>query len=134
MSLLRRRGFPISGTTLERTHRADVGRMTVSVGDPQAVEQVTRHLRKLPDVIEVAATSESAIRREFALARVRCPQEQEAALQALLQTFGARSISAGETTVIEAAGTPAQLDEFFTHLEAFGIEESARTATIALGT
>ena len=134
MSLLRRRGFPISGITLERTHQDEVGRMTVAVQNAAAVEQVSRHLRKLPDVLEVfAATDEDSVRREYTLARVRCTPQQRAEVVALLSAFEARVVSiTAEQVVLEATGSGAKLDALFAELTPYGIEESARTSPVAL--
>ncbi|GAC1643441.1 MAG: acetolactate synthase small subunit [Chloroflexota bacterium] len=134
ISLLRRRGFPIAGMTLERTHLPGVGRMTVVVGIPTALEQVTRHLERLADVIEVSASEpDDAVQREFVLARVRCSEEQQPHVMNLLTAFTARALHVGpDEIVVEATGTAEEIDALFTQLEPYGIEESARTNPVAL--
>ena len=134
ISLLRRRGFPIAGMTVERTHQADVGRMTVLVEQPRAVDQVSRHLQKLPDVLEVsAADGADAIRREYAMARIRCTPPQRGEAMAVLSAHRARVISTTpDCLVVEAAGSGAELDALFAELAPYGIEESARTSPMAL--
>ena len=134
ISLLRRRGFPIAGMTLERTHQPGVGRMTVVVGVPSAVEQVTRHLQRLADVLEVMASGpDEAVEREFVLVRVRCVEEQQPDLMALLTAFDARALHVdGDVVVVESSGTGEEIDALFAGLEPFGIEESARTNPVAL--
>jgi acetolactate synthase-1/3 small subunit len=132
MSLLRRRAFPIGGLTLERTRDRDISRMTVTVERPDAVEQVCRHLRKLPDVLDVS-TGAAGICREYALMRVCCTGVQRQAVAVHLRTAGGRIV--GETPghlVVEAAGTPAELDALIVELDRFGIDEMARTASVAL--
>jgi acetolactate synthase-1/3 small subunit len=133
LSLLRRRGFPIAGLTLERTHQPEVGRMTVVVEGVEAVDQVSSHLRKLPDVIDVSAGDEDEVRREYCLARIRCEPRQRAEVLALLSSVAGRAISiTRHHLVLEAAGGPATLDRLFFALEPYGIEESARTNPMAL--
>lgn len=133
ISLLRRRGFPISGMTLERTHNPSIGRMTVVVEDQAAVEQVTRHLSKLPDVIDVSTGDEEEMRREYALVRILCRPGQRAEVLALLSTVAGRAISmTTDHVVLEAAGSPGTLDRLFSALAPYGIEESARTNPMAL--
>lgn len=128
VSILRRRGFPISSMTLERTHSTETGRMTVVVAEAAAAEQVCRHLSKLPDVLEVQRGDECAVQREYALVRVSCKQEQRAELDRILIAHDARPIRASDTcVVVEAMGDTAAIDRFFTVLAPFGIEESART-------
>ena len=134
VSLLRRRGFPVGGMTIERTHRAGTSRMTVSVRQPDAVEQVTRHLERLADVIEARPAGQNAICREYALARVHVDEAQRDGISALMASFDARPVSTGAgTIVLEATGTSERIDALFAELAPYGIEESARTNTIALG-
>jgi acetolactate synthase I/III small subunit len=133
MSLLRRRGFPIAGMTVERTHQADVGRMTLVVEQAKALEQVSRHLRKLPDVLEVTTADEDAVRREYALVRIQCRPQERAEVMALLSAYGARAVSlTSNYMVVEASGLGTELDALFAELAPYGIEESARTSPMAL--
>jgi acetolactate synthase small subunit len=133
-SLLRRRGFPITGITVERTHRQDIGRMTVGVGAREAIEQVRLHLAKLADVIDVRANSaESSVQREYALVRVGCDAAHQPEVQSALAPYTARVVAATPAgVVIEASGTRHSMDDLFADLAVFGIEESARTNVIAL--
>jgi acetolactate synthase-1/3 small subunit len=133
-SLLRRRDYPVGGITLERTHRPEIGRMTVLVTRSETVEQMTRHLSKLPDVVEVIAGDNDATRREFALARVCCRPDQRHELIRLLTAFHGQllDVTAGHV-VLEASGTSRQLDALSVALEPFGIEEIARTNPLAVG-
>jgi acetolactate synthase-1/3 small subunit len=133
MSLLRRRGFPITGLTLERTHNPAVGRMTVVVEQHGVAEQVMRHLSKLPDVIDVNTGDQDELRREYALIRIRCQPPQRQEVLALLSTVAGRAISmSADHAVLEAAGSSTTLDRLFEALEPYGIEESARTNPMAL--
>jgi acetolactate synthase-1/3 small subunit len=133
LSLLRRRGFPIAGMTLERTHNPSVGRMTIVVETAEAVEQVSRHLAKLADVIDVSAGDDDELRREYALVRIRCRPDQRAEVLALLSTVAGRAISmTTDHLVLEAAGNPSTLDRLFATLAPYGIVESARTNPMAL--
>jgi acetolactate synthase I/III small subunit len=133
-SLLRRRGFAVSGITLERTHRQDLGRLTLGIGVQETVEQVRRHLEKLPDVVEVTVhAAGDTLQREYALLRVHCESEQEGSLQRVLDRHGARAVGAEPgRLMVEASGTQSTMDALFADLTPFGIEESARTNPIAL--
>jgi acetolactate synthase-1/3 small subunit len=133
IGLLRRRGFPISGMTLERTHADGVGRMTVVVDGPDHIEQVTRHLRRLPDVLEVTTADAGTIQREYALARVHCAPGRRSELEAVIERYGGRIISTGDDYLaVEASGGGDELDALFSELVPYGIEESARTNPMAL--
>lgn len=132
MSLLRRRAFPIGGLTLERTRDRDIGRMTVTVDRSDAVEQVRRHLRKLPDVLDVSVGAPESC-REYVLLRICCTGAQRQVIAVHLQSTGGRIV--GQTPghlVVEAAGPPAELDSLIEALDRFGIDEMARTASVAL--
>jgi acetolactate synthase I/III small subunit len=133
IGLLRRRGFPIAGMTLERTHADGVGRMTVVVDGQDHIEQVTRHLRRLPDVLEVTNAGAGTIQREYAMARVHCTPSQRSDLEAVIQQYGGRIIFTGDTYLaVEASGRRDELDAMFSELVPYGIEESARTNPMAL--
>jgi acetolactate synthase-1/3 small subunit len=129
-ALLRRRSFPITGVTVARTHQNAIGRLTVAVGTPNAIEQVRRHLQRLPDVLEVQVHHEDAcVQREYALIRVR----RNVAIGDVLQGQDARIVAEmPDEMVIEASGTHDAIDTLFATLEPFGIEESARTNPITI--
>jgi acetolactate synthase small subunit len=134
VSLLRRRGFPVMGMSLERTHRANVRRMSVGVRQSSALPQISRHLARLPDVLEVTLADEGAVYREYALLRVCCTPTERAEILAVLTAFDARPVAiTANHMVIEAAGCTEQLDGLFAALSAYTIEDSARTSPIALG-
>jgi acetolactate synthase I/III small subunit len=133
IGLLRRRGFPIAGMTLERTHSDGIGRMTVVVNGHEQMEQVARHLRRLTDVMDVTNASDGTIQREYALARVHCTPEQRSELEAVIQGHGGRIISTGnDYLAVEVSGRRDDLDAMFSELMPYGIEESARTNPMAL--
>lgn len=133
LSLLRRRGYPLGGITLERTHEPGIRRMTVGVLLEASVPQVRRHLSRLPDVVSVHVADDEAMYREYAMARVHCTPDQRSEIVSLLDAFGGRTLSVGpESVVLEATGFAPQLDALFVALHAYGIEESARTSPIAL--
>jgi len=132
-SLLRRREFPVGGITLERTHQPGIGRMTVMVSEPEAVTQITRHLSKLADVVEVEAGQGDAVRREYALARISCMPQQRAEVMPILAAFKATPLGVeSEHLVLEASGSGDHLDSLFAALTPYGIEELARTSPLAI--
>ncbi len=135
IGLLRRRGFPIAGMTLERTHADGIGRMTVVVDGPETVQQISRHLQRLSDVLEVTNADEGTVQREYALARVRCSPQQRLELQGLMDGLGVRTVSEGnDYLVVEMSGRRDDLNAAFEALGPFGIEESARTNPMAVHT
>jgi acetolactate synthase-1/3 small subunit len=134
-SLLRRREFPISGMTLERTHEPEIDRMTITVSDPSAVTQISRHLNRLADVLDVEPRSSDAVTREYALVRIRCTPKQRTEVMPVLAAFGAQALKlTADRLVLEAAGTGRQLDSLVSALDPYGIEELARTSALGVAT
>ncbi|GIS68146.1 MAG: hypothetical protein CM1200mP7_0950 [Chloroflexota bacterium] len=76
-SMFRRRGFNISSLAVGQSESETLSRMTFVVdGDDKVVEQVTKHLHKLIDVIKVTDISEeNVISRELALIKVKAGAE-----------------------------------------------------------
>ena len=133
VSLLRRRGFPVQSMSLERTHRADVRRMSVAVRQSSALQQISRHLTRLPDVVEVTLSDGEAIHREYALLRLRCSLPEQAEVLETLAPFDARAVATtANHMVIEAIGGAEQIDALLDALSAYEIEDAARTGPIAL--
>lgn len=133
VSLLRRRGFPVTGVTIERTHEEKVGRMSISVQQPSVAAQVRHHLLRLPEVREVRVENRHALRRAYALIRVRCSGHEQELIRATVSEFGGRALAAApDSLVIEAVGQQSQMDALFAALASYPIEESARTSPIAL--
>jgi acetolactate synthase-1/3 small subunit len=107
--------------------------MTVVVDGHDHMEQVARHLRRLPDVMEVTRAGVGTIQREYALARVHCTPEQRSDLEAVIGRHGGRIISTGsDFLAVEVSGRRDDLDAMFSELVPYGIEESARTNPMAL--
>ena len=73
-SLFRRRGFNITSLAVGASEQPNLSRMTFVVeGDDDTVEQVTKQLHKLIDVIRVSDLSEmDIVARELALIKVHC--------------------------------------------------------------
>src|SRR4051812_29685733 len=105
VSLLRRRGFPVNGMSLERTHQPGVRRMSVGVRESSALPQISRHLTRLPDVLEVTLADENSVYREYALLRLACSLQERAEILAILGAFDARPVAiTANHMVVEAAG------------------------------
>jgi len=133
-SLLRRREFPIAGVTIERTHQLGIGRMTVMVESASAINQITQHLNRLVDVVSVGRESDDAIRREYALVRIKCTPGQRVEVLPILATFQAQALSVtANHMVLETSGTGDQIDTLVSALEPYGIDQLARTNPLVMG-
>ena len=90
-SMFRRRGFNISSLAVGQSESETLSRMTFVVdGDDKVVEQVTKHLHKLIDVIKVVDISEeNVISRELALIKVKTGAEHRDQVMQISSMFRA---------------------------------------------
>jgi acetolactate synthase-1/3 small subunit len=129
------RGFNIESLTVAPTNDPTVSRMTVvTVGNDQVIEQVTKQLSKLIDVIKVTdLTGTEFVDREMVLIRVRAVDEGRAEVMRLVEIFRGKIVDVGsESIVIEVTGTDSKLEAFMSLLKPFGVTEIVRTGKVAI--
>ena len=134
--LFARRGFNIDSLAVGTTENPEISRMTiVARGDDRLIEQITKQLYKLIDVVKVQdITDEPFIGRELMLIKVRVTAETRTEIMdTVLHIFRARIIDIGaDSFIIEATGDPGKVEAMESYLAPFGILEMARTGTVAL--
>ena len=134
--LFSRRGYNIESLTVGVTENEAVSRMTIVVtGDDTVVEQVTKQLNKLIEVIKVSdLTKESYVNRELVLIKVTADSSNRAEIMQIVNIFRARIVDvAPKSLIIEVTGDEGKLDALISMLKQFGIKEIVRTGTLALG-
>ena len=133
VSLFRRRGYNIDSLTVGRSETPGVSRMTI-VTDGADVDQVTKQLYRLIEVLKVADVTEApTVEREIALLKVNAPRSARAELVALCTVFGAKTADLGPSTmIIEVTGEPPEIERFLDVVRPFGIKEMMRTGRIAM--
>jgi len=134
--LFSRRGYNIESLTVGVTENEAVSRMTIVVtGDDTVVEQVTKQLNKLIEVIKVSdLTKESYVNRELVLIKVTADSSNRAEIMQIANIFRARIVDvAPKSLIIEVTGDEGKLDALVGMLKQFGIKEIVRTGTLALG-
>jgi len=134
--LFSRRGYNIESLTVGVTENEDVSRMTIVVtGDDTVVEQVTKQLNKLIEVIKVSdLTKESYVDRELVLIKVTADGSNRAEIMQLVDVFRARIVDvAAKSLTIEVTGDAGKITALIDMLKQFGIKEIVRTGTLALG-
>lgn len=134
-SMFRRRGFNIASLAVGHSEIPDLSRMTFVVeGDDSVVEQLTKHLHKLIDVIKVSDISEeNAISRELALIRVRANVQSRSEIMQVVAIFRANIVDvAPESLIIEVTGDEDKVSSLENLLRSFGVMEVVRTGTIAM--
>ncbi len=124
------RGFNIESLTVAPMEDATASRMTiVTSGSDAIIEQITKHLNKLVDVIKVVDLNESEhIERELMLVKVKAVDSSREELVRLSDIFRGRIIDVGENSyTIEITGDGEKLDAFLKALKPELILETVRT-------
>ncbi|MEN9232022.1 MAG: acetolactate synthase small subunit [Thermostichus sp. DG02_5_bins_236] len=130
-----RRGFNIDSLTVGPTERPGVSRITMVVpGDEQDVEQMTKQLYKLIDVLKVTdITHVPCVERELMLIKVNASPDTRSDIMDVAQMFRARIVDvAEESLTLEVTGDPGKMVAIIKMLTNFGIREIARTGLVAL--
>lgn len=133
--LFSRRGYNIDSLAVGRTHNPAVSRMTIVVeGDEAVLEQVTKQLHKLVDVIKISdITKDEYVDRELVLIKVNAEASARAEIMQLVDIFRARIVDVGQKTLtIEVTGNEGKINAFENALRPFGIKELVRTGKIAM--
>ena len=130
------RGYNIESLTVAPTEDASLSRMTiVSVGSDDIIEQITKQLNKLIDVVKVVDISEAAhIERELMLVKVRATGKDREEMKRVADIFRGRIIDVTESSyVIELTGNTAKLDAFLDAIDRSLILETVRTGVCGIG-
>ena len=133
--LFARRGFNIDSLAVGETDDPAVSRMTIVVAaDGKPLEQITKQLHKLINVLRIAELPHDAsVERELALIKVAVPADRRAEVLQIVEVFRVHVIDLDhDALVIEATGSPDKVTALERLLEPFGILEIARTGTVAL--
>jgi len=120
VGLFSQRGYNIDTLSVAPTEDATLSRLTLTTqGDDRTIEQITKQLHKLIDVVKVNDLSEGPhIERELMLVKVRANGPQRAEIKRCVDIFRAQIIDVGSATyVVQVAGVSSKLDAF---LEALG--------------
>lgn len=128
--LFSRRGYNIDSLTVGTTEDKTISRITVVAhGDELVLEQITKQLKKLEDVIEVAALpSNSSVYRELVLIKVEAHANERADLVSIVDIFRARIVDVSPSSVvIEVTGDEPKVNGLLAMLDGFNIIEIVRT-------
>ena len=133
--LFSRRGFNIDSLAVGVTEDPTISRMTIVVdGDERTIEQVTKQLHKLVDVIKVNdLTNDDTVCRQLLLIRVAADRETRGEIIQLMDIFRARIIDIGRRSlIIEATGDESKIEAIIKSLQPFGIQEIVKTGISAM--
>jgi len=130
------RGYNIESLTVAPTEDASMSRMTiVTTGSEDVVEQITKQLNKLIEVVKVIDLSEAEhIERELMLIKVRAGQKEREDMKRMADIFRGRIIDVSDNTyTIELTGDTRKLDAFIKSLDQGAIIETVRTGASGIG-
>lgn len=133
--LFSRRGFNIDSLAVGITENPEVSRMTIVVdGDEYIVEQVSKQLNKLVNVIRVKRLEASdSVKRELALIKVNATAATRSEIIQIVEIFRAKIIDVSKDTLtIEVSGDEDKVSALENMIKQFGIKEIVRTGLIAL--
>lgn len=133
--LFARRGFNIESLAVGPAEQVGISRITMVVpGDEDTIEQLTKQLHKLVNVLKVQdITQTPCVERELMLVKVNGNAANRAEVIQVAQIFRARVVDISEETLtVEVVGDPGKMVAIIQMLNKFGIREIARTGKIAL--
>lgn len=133
--LFARRGFNIESLAVGPAEQMGVSRITMVVpGDDRIIEQLTKQLYKLVNVLKVQDITEiPCVERELMLVKVNATATMRSEIIEIVQIFRAKVVEVSEDSLtIEVSGDPGKMVAIIRMLNKFGIREIARTGKVAL--
>jgi acetolactate synthase-1/3 small subunit len=130
------RGYNIESLTVAPTEDPTLSRMTiVTSGSEDVIEQITKQLNKLVDVVKVVDLSEGGhIERELMLVKVRASGKDREEMKRMAEIFRGRIVDVTDRTyTIELTGTGQKLDAFLEALDDGVVLETVRTGASGIG-
>jgi acetolactate synthase I/III small subunit len=133
--LFARRGFNIESLAVGPAEQVGISRITMVVpGDEHSIEQLTKQLYKLINVLKVQdITQIHCVERELMLIKVNATASNRSEVIQLAQIFRGRIVDVSEETLtIEIVGDPGKMVASIQMLNKFGIREIARTGKLSM--
>lgn len=136
VGLFSARGYNIETLTVAPTEDSTLSRMTiVTHGSDEIVEQITKHLNRLVDVVKVVDLSEGPhIERELMMIKVRAVGKERDEMKRMADIFRGRIIDVTDKVyTIELTGDQEKIDAFIGALDRSSILETVRTGVSGIG-
>lgn len=134
--LFTRRNFNIDNITVGKTDDPTISRITIrTTGDDQVLEQITKQLNKLIEVLKVRELKpENTIKRELALIKVHAPDEKtKSEIIQYTDIFRGHIVDVTpKTIIIEITGDPSKIQALTKLIRPYGIKETAKTGVTAI--
>ncbi|MCL5024282.1 MAG: acetolactate synthase small subunit [Nitrospirae bacterium] len=129
------RGYNIESLSVGETIDPQISTMTiVTTGDDQIIEQITKQLNKLIDVIKVTDMTElEHVEREMVLVKIAPRQEDKPEVLNIAEIFRGRIVDSSQKTyTIEITGDEKKIEAFIELMKPMGIKEFVRTGKVAI--
>jgi len=136
VGLFSARGYNIETLSVAPTADSSLSRMTiVTVGSDDVIEQITKHLNRLVEVVKVFDLSEGLhIERELMMIKVRAVGKEREELKRTTDIFRGRIIDVTDKSyTIELTGDGAKLDAFIESIDRTSILETVRSGGSGIG-
>lgn len=130
VGLFSQRGYNIETLTVAPTEDPTLSRLTLTtIGNDHVIEQITKHLNRLVDVVKLVDLTEGAhIERELMLVKVKAAGAQRAEIKRCVDIFRGQIVDVTSTVyVIQVAGATDKLDAFLQAVGEAAILEVVRT-------
>ena len=136
VGLFSARGYNIDSLSVAPTEDPSLSRMTiVTFGSDDVIEQITKHLNRLVEVVKVFDLSEGPhIQRELMMIKVRAVGKEREELKRTTDIFRGRIIDVTDKSyTIELTGDSAKLDAFIDSIDRVSILETVRSGGSGIG-
>ena len=136
VGLFSARGYNIETLTVAPTEDSTLSRLTlVTMGSDEVIEQITKHLNRLVDVIKVVDLTEGPhIERELMLIKVRAVGKEREEMKRMADIFRGRIIDVTDKAyTIELTGNQEKVQAFIDALDRSAILETVRTGVSGIG-
>jgi acetolactate synthase-1/3 small subunit len=130
VGLFSQRNYNIDSLTVAPTDESSLSRLTLTTeGDDAKIEQITKHLNKLVDVVKLVDLTDGAhIERELMLIKVKASGSQREEVQRLVEIFRGQIVDlTANVFSIQLVGTGDKLDAFVSAQAEGAVIEVART-------
>ena len=133
--LFARRGFNIDSLVVAETENPAVSRMTITVDEQdQPIEQVTKQLHKLINVIKITDLDPAgSVEREMLMIKVLADAQSRSEIMQIVEIFRAKIIDvSSDVLLVEMTGTREKVGAFMELLHPFGVVELMRSPWLLL--
>lgn len=134
--LFARRGYNIESLAVGPTERAELSRITivVTVESQSVLEQITKQLNKLIEVLKIVELDTTAVQRELVLIKLRMADAAaRSQVIEIVQLFRGKIVDVhSDAVVVEATGSPEKLAALLEMLDPYGVRELVQSGMVAV--